>query len=167
MTKSTSETYEPEFGLHQLAEEHLKALHSLGNDSELLILNYLKKIIATECTEINDAAIEEFQLIARNTHTQEPKKAGIYLRLLHGRTPYNRDMENWGDDGPWIGPISWIHFTYNDYFSIGFQEGCDYLSGSAEKIPPSPLYFFNDCIYCNGIHYGQWEVVQIERKEGQ
>ncbi len=40
----------------------------------------------------------------------EPGK--LYLRLYHGRATADEQMEDWGSDGPVIGPLVSIHVTY-------------------------------------------------------
>lgn len=36
----------------------------------------------------------------------------LYLRLYHGRATAGEQMEDWGSDGPVIGPLASIHVTY-------------------------------------------------------
>jgi hypothetical protein len=36
----------------------------------------------------------------------------LYLRLYHGRATPDEQMEDWGSDGPVIGPLASIHVTY-------------------------------------------------------
>lgn len=37
---------------------------------------------------------------------------GVYLHLFHGRDAVDQDMEDWGFDGPTIGPLRYVHLTY-------------------------------------------------------
>lgn len=42
-----------------------------------------------------------------------PLESGkLYLRLYHGRATVGEQMEDWGSDGPVIGPLASIHVTY-------------------------------------------------------
>lgn len=150
-------------GPEQLADEYLKALLSLGEESSALLKRHIASIIQSSCSTTLEECAESFLLIMRNTNNAAPTLPGIYLKLSHGRTPCDLDMDDWGDDGPWIGPIDWIHFTYQTEFQIGFVNDKEYWSGSAASLPPSPLYFHNDCIYLDGIHYGQWDIMSIPR----
>lgn len=36
----------------------------------------------------------------------------LYIRLFHGRTDPNQDMDDWGTDGPVFGPYEFVHTTY-------------------------------------------------------
>jgi hypothetical protein len=38
----------------------------------------------------------------------------VYLKLLHGRLDPNPDMQDWGFDGPVLGPFEAVHITYRD-----------------------------------------------------
>lgn len=37
---------------------------------------------------------------------------GVYLHLFHGRNSIEEDMNDWGFDGPTIGPLEYVHVTY-------------------------------------------------------
>lgn len=147
----------------QLADEYLKALQSLGEEAIDPLRRHIANIIQSAPRITLDECTENFVLIKRNTHKVEPAIPGMYLKLFHGRTPCDLEMDDWGEDGPWIGPIEWIHFTYQTSFRIGFLGDSEYWSGSENQLPPSPLYFYKDCIYYDGIHYGDWEIISIPR----
>jgi hypothetical protein len=36
----------------------------------------------------------------------------LYIRLFHGRTDPDQDMDDWGSDGPVFGPYEFAHTTY-------------------------------------------------------
>ena len=36
----------------------------------------------------------------------------VYLHLFHGRNSVDEDMDDWGFDGPVIGPLDYVHVTY-------------------------------------------------------
>ncbi len=42
----------------------------------------------------------------------------MYLRLYHGRTDPDQDMDEWGFDGPTFGPLSSYVHTYCSTFRI-------------------------------------------------
>lgn len=147
----------------QLAEEYLKALQSLGEEAVAPLKRHIADIIQSVPRQTLDECAENFLLIKRYANDVEPTHPGRYLKLFHGRTPCDLVMDDWGEDGPWIGPIEWIHFTYQTSFRIGFFDDNEYWSGSANHLPPSPLYFYKDCIYYDGIHYGDWEIISLPR----
>ena len=44
----------------------------------------------------------------------------IYIRLFHGRKGPKQDMQDWGFNGPVLGPFDWIHGVYD---SVGNKDG--------------------------------------------
>lgn len=52
----------------------------------------------------------------------EEAKPGLYLRLFHGRKSPAQDMTDWGFDGPMIGPLEYVHTTYNAEVKIKFVD---------------------------------------------
>lgn len=141
----------------QLSEAYLKAVMTLGENSEAILKRHIARAIELQSPISIEDAINGFSLIKRHVHDHKPDMPGIYLKLLHGRTPFDAEMDDWGENGPWIGPMEWMHFTYKSSFSIGFVSGEEYWSGSAESLPPTALYCHDDCIYFDGVYYGDWE----------
>ncbi|WOF44313.1 hypothetical protein KNJ79_05120 [Sphingopyxis indica] len=37
---------------------------------------------------------------------------GVYLHLFHGRNAPDEQLDDWGFDGPTIGPLEYVHVTY-------------------------------------------------------
>jgi hypothetical protein len=69
---------------------------------------------------------------------------GVYVYLFHGRRSIEEDMDDWGESGPTFGPFPYFHVTY------AFECKCD------------DDVIFNvvkDCIYYDGMYYGDWSVV--------
>ena len=62
-----------------------------------------------------------------------PRKiGGLYLDCFHGRYLVKQDMDDWGFQGPRIGPLKWVHLTYASDVKIAFENeedakafGCD------------------------------------------
>lgn len=69
------------------------------------------------------AAAADHELMKQHTHDLKPTVPGMYLKLLHGRAVADEEMDNWGPDGPWIGPLKWFHCTYLSDIGIGFAGG--------------------------------------------
>ena len=64
----------------------------------------------------------------------------LYIRLFHGRTNPNQDMDDWGFDGPVLGPYQFAHTTYVSHVKLGRSDGnCDEL-----HIHEDMLYY-DDC----------------------
>ena len=56
---------------------------------------------------------------------KKPSLPGLYLGLFHGRHEPREEMEDWGFDGPMIGPLKWFHTTYACTLRIAFERGED------------------------------------------
>ena len=42
----------------------------------------------------------------------------VYLYLFHGRATPDEDVEDWGCEGPAIGPLDYVHTTYGSEVKI-------------------------------------------------
>lgn len=72
------------------------------------------------------------------------KTSNMYLRLFHGRENPDDEIEDWGLEGPVIGPV-YISGTY-----------CS-LRVNMEHLPR-----IDDMLYYNGIYYGDFEILEKE-----
>ena len=72
----------------------------------------------------------------------------MYLRLYHGRTDPDQEMEDWGFNGPTFGPLSAYVHTYCCTFRIHDE------SGSTEIW----LDKYDDMILWDGCFYGDLEI---------
>jgi hypothetical protein len=48
------------------------------------------------------------------------KVPGLYIAFFHGRNHPNSPMDDWGYDGPMIGPVQFVHTTYDGRPSFQF-----------------------------------------------
>jgi hypothetical protein len=48
---------------------------------------------------------------------------GMYVALFHGRDDPDTDMDDWGFDGPVIGPLEYVHTTYAADVKLRFIGG--------------------------------------------
>jgi len=69
----------------------------------------------------------------------------IYLRLFHGRRDPNQEMDNWGSEGPIIGPCMYVHITYGGIIHLGHP-----IPGKGNL----DLYFNDGLVYLDGVYYG-------------
>ncbi|ODU49166.1 MAG: hypothetical protein ABS92_06605 [Thiobacillus sp. SCN 63-374] len=122
---------------------------------------YLRSIDPTDIF----STFSEHLLLKQHTHPATPNKPGLYLRLYHGRHAIDEALDNWGEDGPWIGPLKWFHCTYFHDFGIGFENGEELtdLASRFDAVPP--MLFEHDMIYLDGMYYGCWELIQLNNKE--
>ena len=54
-----------------------------------------------------------------------PQKPGMYLGLFHGRDTPNQVMNDWGFDGPALGPLIYFHTTYACSVNLQFTSPSD------------------------------------------
>lgn len=87
----------------------------------------------------------EFPRVTLATPAQPGK---MYLRLFHGRDDPKQTMDDWGYDGPRLGPLQWFHTTYGSHLRI--------LSEDEHHEIDLPLV--EDMICFEGKYYGDWSV---------
>lgn len=74
----------------------------------------------------------------------------MYLQLLHGRNHPDEEMNDWGFNGPLLGPLDWARFTYGGLAGIGCIGGDNILDSDAMKYG----------LFCyDGKYYGDLEFV--------
>lgn len=88
---------------------------------------------------------------------------GLYLRLFHGRVDPDEDLEDWGFDGPHIGPLKYVHGTYTTELAIEFldaEETAGMSSARSFGIDPStPFIKYHEDLLClHGLYYGDFSV---------
>ena len=76
----------------------------------------------------------------------------LYIRLFHGRTDPEQDMDDWGTDGPVFGPYNYVHTTYSHHLKRGKSDNySDELYVNQE-----------DLLYYDGVYYGDWSVFDAQ-----
>lgn len=73
---------------------------------------------------------------------------GVYLNLYHGRIDPNVDMDDFGSEGPSLGPFDYVTTTYLYNTRAGRENN-------------TIIYTFDiveDMLLCNGVYYGDWSV---------
>ena len=76
----------------------------------------------------------------------------LYIRLFHGRTDPEQDMDDWGTDGPVFGPYNYAHTTYSHHLKLGKSDNySDDLYVNQE-----------DLLYYDGVYYGDWSVFDAQ-----
>ncbi|AOX99670.1 hypothetical protein BJP62_03885 [Jeongeupia sp. USM3] len=85
---------------------------------------------------------------------------GMYLTLHHGRHAKDEELDDWGFDGPRIGPIDWAHITYLDSINLGFSDGGE----TGPMYGADPLRFEQDMLFYAGCWYGDWEIQWLGAK---
>ena len=81
----------------------------------------------------------------------------VYLHLFHGRTSPEQDMEDWGTNGPTIGPLDYVHTTYANHIKLGTEDPkvCERF-GLDPNFPE--LQVSEGLVVWDGKYYGDWSV---------
>ena len=86
----------------------------------------------------------------------------LYLHLFHGRDDPEEDMDDWGFDGPTIGPLKFVHTTYTTDIKICFANAeieQKFFPNSPPEFPDTRWIHINDwCLEYNNKFYGDWSV---------
>lgn len=69
----------------------------------------------------------------------------IYIELFHGRTDPEQDLDDWGDEGPILGPFPFCHITY--------------LGGFLKVGDDMTLNCYEDMVYYDGVFYGDFSIL--------
>lgn len=96
-----------------------------------------------------------------------PRAPGLYLALLHGRNDPDEEMDDWGSDGPLIGPLRCVHTTYALELKIEFVS-----KEAEEKYFIEPRYpnnrqlgLIQGLIEYNQVLYGDWIIYVVSAQE--
>lgn len=88
---------------------------------------------------------------------------GLYLGLFHGFASEKdrSEWQDWGANGPLIGPLEYVHTTYAESISFRFREGVNYERyGFSDQ---ENLLFISDGLFeFDGMYYGDWTVFSID-----
>lgn len=146
--------------IKQLAKAHADILFSYGETAQ----EKLEELFSKSLRGLpEDWVIEKYldhEILKRHAHSS-PTEAGTYLKLLHGRETLDEVMDDWGPDGPWIGPLEWFHCTYMKSISLSFTNGETVECLIKNETPVAPIFFAEDMIYFDGMYYGDWEIQNI------
>ena len=96
------------------------------------------------------------------SYGEKPKKPGLYLGLFHGRATPNETMNDWGFNGPAIGPLEWCHTTYTAEIRLEFEAAEDakrYFCSSSRNVEMQ-IHF--DMLVFRGDFFGDWTVYSIK-----
>ena len=66
-----------------------------------------------------------------------------YLRLFHGRTDPDENLDDWGLNGPVFGPFPFVSVTY----------ACEIRLGNESD---GVLKIHGDVVHYDGVFYGDW-----------
>ena len=72
----------------------------------------------------------------------------VYIHFFHGRPSPDTEVEDWGADGPTVGPLAYVHVTYLSDVKFGSPDG--QIEGHFAQ--------YEDLIYYDGMFYGDFSV---------
>lgn len=97
----------------------------------------------------------------------------VYLHLFHGRDDPEQDMDDWGFDGPVIGPLKYVHVTYMTDLKMDMEQDVaakffpelieQHEEMLGRNVVPTfcgehHLYLTEDLVVYDGKYYGDWSV---------
>jgi len=94
----------------------------------------------------------------------EGRKPGMYLGLFHGfHTEEERAAkQDWGDNGPMIGPLQYAHTTYASEIKLKFISEEDAEQYGIEDDGSLPIDK-EGCVVFGDMQYGDWTVFCISQ----
>lgn len=81
----------------------------------------------------------------------------IYIQLFHGHHTPDEDLDDWGFEGPVLGPFPWYHITYGCDVKLG--DDPIIVDGREINLPGHDIY---DMIPFLGAFYGDMSIADSE-----
>lgn len=75
----------------------------------------------------------------------------IYVSLFHGRTHADEELDDWGCNGPILGPFTQINVTY--MCNVRLYDETDGEESEYEGRIVDDMFFYD------GIYYGDWAII--------
>lgn len=95
----------------------------------------------------------------------KPEKPGMYFGLFHGRKKVNEVMQDWGFDGPCLGPLNYFHTTYASTIQIEFENPVDAHRFTGSYTLQCELQLNGDMLRYEGNYFGDWTVYMVKPEE--
>lgn len=89
----------------------------------------------------------------------KPIPGKLYVHLYHGRNNPEEQMDDWGFDGPKIGPLIFCHGTYAAHLKLEFEQGYEHHAKLFRLDPAFPeIPYKEDMLFHDGKYYGDFTV---------
>jgi hypothetical protein len=88
----------------------------------------------------------------------------VYLNLFHGRISPKTRLDDWGFNGPVLGPLSSVHITYGFHIKFDFVQPTNY-HGLGESFPKNLDELFVDkdgLVLLFKAYYGDYSIFSQE-----
>lgn len=82
-------------------------------------------------------------------NTPDLTKTGVYLHLFHGRAEPDQSLDDWGEQGPILGPFEYAHVTYGEEINLG-DDG-------------ESLKLVGGLVYYGEVYYGDFSVISAAK----
>ncbi|MCF6252743.1 MAG: hypothetical protein L3J75_15970 [Methylococcaceae bacterium] len=93
---------------------------------------------------------------------ENPLIPGLYLGLFHGRDDPDKTIDDWGTNGPIIGPLKHVHTTYATHIKLEFCSQDDIRKYSFNPDSMIDLDIDAGMVVFQDIWYGDWTVFYYE-----
>ncbi|RBB37555.1 hypothetical protein DPV79_21415 [Burkholderia reimsis] len=117
------------------------------------------------------------RLLPRYNDAQTALAPGLYLGLFHGRGAIDDILDDWGFDGPVIGPLEFVHTTYAADVKLRFADGqiagryfpdtgfvTNLSTAERTRCAEASLAIADDLLVFDGRYFGDWTVFHIAQK---
>lgn len=94
-----------------------------------------------------------------------PTKPGLYLGLFHGRTDPQESLDDWGSNGPILGPLEHVHTTYATHIKLEFETKEDARSFGFNSNAMIDLDIEDGMVVFQYHWYGDWIVFYHESSQ--
>lgn len=95
-----------------------------------------------------------------------PRQPGMYLMLFHGRSAPDEQLDNWGSNGPILGPLCYVHTTYASSIAFEFATKEAALACGFDDQYDNEMQWSNELIHFNNVWYGDMSVFYVSPEEG-
>jgi hypothetical protein len=82
----------------------------------------------------------------------------VYLELYHGRKHPDEDLEDWGSQGPVLGPLNHVVTTYLHTIRLLRYTDENGKTLTGDECVECFMAVYDDMIYYDGVFYGDWAV---------
>lgn len=83
---------------------------------------------------------------------------GIVVQLFHGRSHPDEELDDWGFNGPVLGPYEWFHITYGTDIKLGEHQMIKVAAIAKDDIQLPP-FNEDDLVDLFGSYYGDMSIL--------
>ncbi len=96
----------------------------------------------------------------------------LYLKLFHGRIAVDEELDDWGFDGPYVGPLDFIQNTYNTNIRYSFERSAigaknALVFGLALDDDDILIEYVDGMTKFDGFYFGDWSATNFSDAEAK